>query len=439
MTVGDWTSRVAETIELTSPMGQIIKAKWKGDSVSITKSVQRDRIPLMAGEIGKDMGSTAKEFPISIFFDGMFCDLLAKQFEDACTEIGTWQVNHPVHGMKTLLLLRVRGVVAPIESGGVIEFETDWFEPLDLMSLFSAVQLASLVAGLAENACVVSATAFDMSAFNTGFGDISSCLAMASVAGEIVKQAVGTTAWIATVTTSAVNVAKDRYDTSSQSLESEVEGTKEDRTAFDPEALSLAVSGMAMATSFGNTDGEKVLSNWESATDDMIAQLPSGAAYVGTADANRAYTMQTALEASVAAVCSAMAYSDRQTRAQAVEAAQRLSALFAKVVDALDVVMEEFSGLRADRQYYAQTETYAVLNDLVAQTVKFLLRQTFDLAIEKRITLDRDKAPIQICFEEYGPDGDDRFDDFIEWNQLEGDDILILPASREVVLYVEAQ
>jgi hypothetical protein len=127
-----------------------------------------------------------------------------------------------------------------------------------------------------------------------------------------------------------------------------------------------------------------------------------------------------------------------QTRTQAIEAARALVQMFEDITSALDATYTLFqTNFRPDHRFYAQTETYETALNLVASSVDYLIRQSFDLRIEKRFVLDRDKTTIQICVEEFGLKAEDELDNFIEWNELEGDDVMILAQSREVVVYVE--
>lgn len=68
----------------------------------------------------------------------------------------------------------------------------------------------------------------------------------------------------------------------------------------------------------------------------------------------------------------------------------------------------------------------------------YLLRSVFDLSVEKRFKLEKRRAPIEITISEYGSLGDDdsNFQLFIDSNGLKGNDILILPEGREVVVYL---
>lgn len=86
-----------------------------------------------------------------------------------------------------------------------------------------------------------------------------------------------------------------------------------------------------------------------------------------------------------------------------------------------------------DKQFISQSVGYSTVQNLYALTMQYLLSQFFNLKIEKRFTLKNKRSPLEITVTEYGTLDD--YDLFIESNQLSGDEILILPAGKEIVIY----
>jgi len=431
--IKDSRSRVASTIILTSPEGHEFEAKWIGGEITTEKRVQRDGFPFVAGQYGKDLGSASDDFVFSIFFNGINCDLDAELFKNAIREVGEWSVKHPVKGTKTLLLISSIEKVQPITSAGIVEFELSWFEPLDLTE--STLELTSLVAGLAEQAVPVVATAFDTSSLITSFGDAYSVLGSIAVARAVIYNVLNSLSWMVSITSSLVAIAKDKWDLADSDYQTTYTAAEENPDELNVSALSTALTEMMMSTTYGNEDSNVVMTNMENISDGLSVSLPDGT-FTGKAELNRTNTFQAMMEGAIIAACYGMAYGERSTRVEALDAATRLTEMFENTVTAFDAVAESFSDMRADRQYYAQTETYAVLLNLVTQTKKMLQSQVFDLAVEKVFTLECDKTPIQICFEEFKEDGEDYFDSIIKWNELEGDDILLLNAGREMRVYI---
>jgi len=86
-----------------------------------------------------------------------------------------------------------------------------------------------------------------------------------------------------------------------------------------------------------------------------------------------------------------------------------------------------------DKQFISQSVGYSTVQNLYALTMQYLLSQFFNLKTEKRFTLKNKRSPLEITVTEYGTLDD--YDLFIESNELTGDEILILPAGKEIVIY----
>ena len=80
-------------------------------------------------------------------------------------------------------------------------------------------------------------------------------------------------------------------------------------------------------------------------------------------------------------------------------------------------------------------EIYQPLQDAVALSAGFLVQLSFTLVQERRFILQRSRTIIDLVGELYGT-VDDQLDFFLNTNDLSGDDIIELPAGREVVYYV---
>ena len=87
--------------------------------------------------------------------------------------------------------------------------------------------------------------------------------------------------------------------------------------------------------------------------------------------------------------------------------------------------------------YIPMASTYPDLMELLRLLIEYLLSIIYDLKTEICFTLKAERAPIAIAIDYYGPKGwDDSFLDlFIASNGLYGDQINLLPAGFEVVIY----
>lgn len=80
-------------------------------------------------------------------------------------------------------------------------------------------------------------------------------------------------------------------------------------------------------------------------------------------------------------------------------------------------------------------ETYQALQESVALSTGFLVALSFTLVQERRFFLKRSRNYVELVAELYGT-VDDRLDFFINTNGLSGDEMIELPAGREIVYYV---
>ena len=126
-----------------------------------------------------------------------------------------------------------------------------------------------------------------------------------------------------------------------------------------------------------------------------------------------------------------------ETRAQAIAAAEQLVDSFNFVVEKLEEIQLLFRDYDLDVQYFSQTQSYTDAVSLINNAINLLLSTSFDLKIEKRFVLKKPRTPIEITITEYGELGEDdsNLDLFIKSNNLKNNDILLLPAGREVVIY----
>lgn len=94
--------------------------------------------------------------------------------------------------------------------------------------------------------------------------------------------------------------------------------------------------------------------------------------------------------------------------------------------------------MRIDKQFHSQIGTYTQVENAFGLTMQYLISQFFNLKTEKRITLKKQRSPLEITVTEYGSLGDneENYQLFLDSNQLSCDEILLLPRGKEVVIYV---
>jgi len=156
---------------------------------------------------------------------------------------------------------------------------------------------------------------------------------------------------------------------------------------------------------------------------------------------NKAHIQQIALTSTVTANAKIAVVNPKEggltSQSQAVQTAQDIATQYDAIVANLDESQELFEDKDIEDQHFSQEQSHYETMLVTSQAIEFLLQSSFNLKIERRFKLDRPRAPVEIAIIEYGGPGenDANIDLFINSNRLKGNDILLLPALREVLIY----
>ena len=418
-----WRDRLRQIIKLTSPDGNIFEAKWQGNSRTKDKKLGLFDFPKVKGTKVQDLDIGSARYPLTIFFDGENNDQESDRFFKACDERGDWNIIHPVRGSLDLQLISVSENIEPVESGNMTRFDMEWIEPLKDSAVPSLFQQRSIIASQIDE---INSTASDQINSNV-----------------LQKKASEITAFEATV--NGVVSSVEKFLAPIYELQSEVNsqilsikrGINSLLTAPVLDIVSIAgqiqtlvqLPALAIADINSRVEAYKNLIN---------AALDFSPDTVETKDRNIVAVQELTLTSGLAAISFISSTGELSSRLQAIELIEVNTELFKNITDTLDATQELFQDEIIDDQYFSQSESYSDAVLMISQTIAYLLRSAFDLSIEKRFVLEKMRAPIEITISEYGDLGefDSNFDLFIASNGLKGNDILILPEGREVLVYV---
>jgi hypothetical protein len=120
------------------------------------------------------------------------------------------------------------------------------------------------------------------------------------------------------------------------------------------------------------------------------------------------------------------------TRAEALHAANDIIALYTSVADFLDA--------KAGKGVFVNSDSSAALalSETVWKSVRLLMDAAFSLPLRKTMKLSRDRQVIELCAEFYGSVDNAAIDEFILENNLNADEIGLIPMGREVSYYVQS-
>jgi hypothetical protein len=420
-----WENELKEEIKFTSPNFNIFYALWRGNERSVEKKLGIFDSPKLKGSIIQDLETKSIRYPLTVFFEGLFNNTEADDFFEALdSESGQWEVVHPVKGPLILQLVSAREVMSPVENGNYTEFQTEWMVPANVNRLISPDSLAASIlsaalVAISDGLLVLAQLRADLysavqSAINTmnkvaGFMD--------SILGELVA-------------TSAL--VEESYLSARKSLDNALAAYGVDSSDTTDMGNALVDAGTAPVNI--SEDFNQRFTSYNDLISDVFTLAPTTTTQD---DYNIAVSLEFNVTVGLIAIAQVVATSTFLTRTEVISAIENLIDTFNSSIAALDEIQDLFSTLDIDFQYFSESESYTSLITLYTFAIQYLLVQFYNLKAEKRFTIKNPRSPLEIAVTEYGSLGDLDFyyDLFLSSNELNGNDILLLPAGREVVIY----
>ena len=418
-----YRDRLKPGLKLTSPDGDVFNTKWIGDDKSKDKNLGIFNFPDFDGSIIQDLGRQGISYPLGIYFDGPDNDIESERFFKSCDQRGPWEVVHPVDGVLQLQLVSVRNRLLPIDSGNITECRTNWIESTPEINEVSLSQLGSEINTQAENVNESSTEDFTESASQE---DASQKIALEKAVTDLAK----ITQKNASEIISTNGDVFSQFELSYRSIQDTM-----DQDPADLKVLSGQIQNLVQIITYAyDYNTEAFINMYDTLILEYENVLTEGTKLV---DKNIVVAVQSFISSVIVATCQTAVVAELQTRPEAVQFSESVMEIFCNSVSQLDVIQENFKNNDIDMQYFSNTNSYTEIVKIVSKAVKYLLESSLSLKIEKRFILNVPKTPLQITIEEYGSLGENDFnlDFFIKTNMLKGNDIRLLRAGREVVVY----
>ena len=420
-----WEFELRDEVRLISPYGKFHYARWRANDRVFEKKLGIFSPPNFKGEIVQDMGVKATRYPLTLYFVGRNHHRDANDFYKSCNEeIGQWEVTHPVRGPLILQLVSYTEKMDPVNDGSFTTIETNWIEPANVERV---VGLDGLLLSM-----LMSIVAFGLDAIDTLKQFRADAYAsLAAVAGTLNKIANLSDSILKEISATG-GMIEESYNTLRASFNNAI-------AAFgisdpDPTSAATALSDMVAAPTAASEDFGSTFSAYSSAIDAFAGLVPTG---VTEQDYNTILAQEFGICTALAAIIKLISVSTFKSRADIIAAMDNLTAIFTSTVAVLDGVQDNFSDNALTRQYFSLSKNYTSLVEMFSLAMQYMISQFYNLKVEKRFTLKNARSPLEITVTEYGSTGDNDalYDLFIASNRLSGNDILILPAGREVVIY----
>jgi hypothetical protein len=419
-----YVDRLQPQITLTSPSGLIFEAKWSGDNVTAEKDLGIFKTPGAKGLKIQDLEIGAFSYPLTIFFDGPDNDKDADLFvKTLAKDKGEWTVIHPVKGEKTLQLVSLSEAVQPITSGGVTTVSTDWLEISDDISQVTAAQLSGLA--IAQNIELQNAAADQIL---TVVGQDT-----ADQTGRL-KNAVENTVTAFNLTLQAITDTVSEVQAQANSIKRGIDATLEE-TPIDVLSIAGQIQSLVGLPNLVELDLNSKIDTYIRFKDKIFEFSPESD---GIAQINTAAVQEMALTSCLGAVGVASVSSVLISRQNVIDSIEKNFQLFDDITDGLDDIQELYADEPIIFSYFSQSQSYADASLMNSISVAYLLKSSFDLAVEKRIITTRPENPVMLAMREYqGPgDNDENIALFYSSNELTGSECYLLPVGWEGVVYV---
>lgn len=420
-----YLDRLREEITLTSPGGAEFTANWSGNPVTLTNNVGIHKFPGIQGARVQDLRPDAFLYPLTLFFTGDDNDIDSTEFmETLRDEAGTWRIDHPVKGPLFLTFLSATENVQPITSGGVTTVETNWIEGLPESAEIAAAQLQAQAEAQAAQANATGADQFDDTALQDTAAERQSII---STVGKAITEIKKTLKFVENAAILSPEV---------DAIASAIENTLS-KPLIDTTALAGQLQRYVQIFTLGQNSAVNAVKMFQTFTNSILGISPDQPNASGISE-----IAVTELVASAALVASGQSglIGGITSRQETVTIAQTLNDIFNGITDSLDLTQSLYADEFIDKQYFSQSGSYGDSLIMTSLSVGFLLSSLFGLPAERIIILKEDKSIMQIAHDEYGSISDSESDTgnidlLITSNGFTGDDMWLLDAGREVLIY----
>lgn len=422
-----WEDRLLPKGAYTSPSGARFEFDYEDLSRSTEKRTASFDFARVSGTYVQSNGHSGRDYPMKCIFWGAECDREATAFENAVLEDGPGRLEHPLYG--TFIAVPTGSV------GREDKVKTEANQSIVTVTFIDA--MGTTYPDSTRDAPGIVATQSD--AFKAAAAqefadqvDVSTVAAREGLMADAQRQLDALSAIMGPALAETAD-ARAAFEDQVTSI-----GRALDSLTDDPESFAAAILAAIEAPALAGAAVGDVLVSFVALASGARAQqgatpagfVPEDGELPAASVAQAVNGFQTARLFSAGALS---AYARAATSGTYAARPAAISAMTA-VLSELD---EHVAWSEAGYAVIGQVDTgggYQQLQGLVAITAGYLVRTSFALAAERRITLTGPRTIIDLAAELYGA-VDAQLDRMIDDNDLTGDEILMLPAGMVVVYY----
>jgi len=417
--------KVRDKISLTSPSGDRYLALWDGSNRTVKKRLAMYAYAGINGQVVDDYGCDSITYPMTLIFSGEDHRKIAKDFFRSFQEKGKWTVTHPTDGLMGLQGVQATENDQPIKEANITRIETEWIEyinPVTLKTLRnSMIEMGIVTQQLEDETAVMAIAQMEMDAAGT--------LETKNSLKNVVD---------------SVKAAYNRAQYASQ----EAADRQTEFLDYLTEATITAAGVVSQVQNIINAPARALndLRARFNVLKDIINDLFGSDRDPVEPNRNDAIVREAAAAAVLVAVSQGVTVASEDEPSGLGSRVDLLDtmAAFVELVDIINVgmdrVKEQFDEREStvEEQYTPFEQTGTVVKNVIAKTQNALREQFFKLPTETRIVTRRPMSVLSIAKEYYGTTGiqDDVLDKIEQSNNLSAHEILLLPAGRQLRIYV---
>lgn len=440
-----WTDDLL-TAQYTSPSGKTIPFRYVDVTKEVDLKTSTYTFPSKDGALVQSLGRGGRRFPLECVFTGAGCIADADAFDAALEERGYGELQHPVYGTRKVVPTGSIKRSDPLATGGNVSTITVTFSETitDTAMPDSAVNQADAIAQDFEAVEDLACADF---AGGVAYTNASEQIKLTTTLNKNMA-----TSYLAMADAAKSNLsANDTLWQTFQALKKQgyefVNGIGKTinaplnfaRTLYNIYKLPSKLVVSLLKTVDGYTGA------YASLLTDFITD-PVGAVNV----ANQFHSTNLSLLATITSLGNALATVAGDTDARAASRGTpgaggsnsggvgfRNREEAVEAVSTLNELLDTYTGFvdKYDKKdvFVDTSETYYALQKLAADVERYVLEVAFDLPTKRIITLGRDRQLLELLTELYG--NLDHLDEFIMDNNLNADELEVLPMGREVCYY----
>lgn len=454
-----WNDRLLEA-KYTSPSGKEFSFVYGDVSKETDLKTATFTFPEKDGALVQSLGRGGRRFPLTCSFYGADCMELADAFEAGLCETGTGELVHPVYGtFKVVPTGSIKRTDSVVSAANLSTVEVTFSETLTdsdeesgetaTIESIESVREEALEAAADEFAETVSAeNASEQIKLRVTLKDTIE--AESKIMGKSLDEEYSR----------AIAAAGDKVSEAAEMPVEKVRKAHGSYSTMKSGALGLCdeIGGrdFSLEKDFLKQIGEyllgliglpsDILSDPASAIGafgDLFSSLgkvsknePDGKNDLANAYAAKKLSAAAAVCGMASGLSRIASRGGFSTRESAVNAASALGGVLVDYTELLDRAAKktaEFSG-ETDVVSIESSEVFCKVQELVHAAEKYILSVAFSLSSKRTIFLDEDRQILELLSELYG--NLDRMDEFIKDNNLNADEIELIPMGREVSYYV---